>query len=356
MGDFFRPFLDELKEYVPGKNPEKKGVIKLASNENPFGPSKKAVEAIEKELKNLHIYPDQKSSFLRIALAEKFLLPHENIILGNGSDDIMGIIGATFLNPGEEVIITENSFSIYSLVSKIFGGKIVSSPLNDFKTDVKDILSKISAKTKMIFLTNPHNPTGTYITQDELNLLLINVPESVLVVLDEAYAEFSEAKDFPDSISEIRRGRKNLVVLRTFSKFYGLAGLRVGYGFSSKENISFMMKTKMPFNVSRPAQAGALAALGDKSFLEKTYQNNVEIKNFFYSSLGAMGLSYKKTESNFIFIETPVLSDEIFLKMMSFGVIIRPLSSFGIPSAVRVSFGTKDQTKIFFDAFKKAVD
>ena len=293
-----RKIVDEIEEYKPGKNPDTQGVIKLASNENPFGPSPKALKAIEKETKNLQIYPDQKATILRDALSKKYGLNKDFFIIGNGSDDIMQIIGATFLSPQEEVIIPEKTFSVYSLIAKIFDGKIVISKLKSNEIDLDDITSKITNKTKIIFIANPNNPTGTIFTKDKFESFLKKIPEKILLVIDEAYAEFVESTDYPDTIEQIKQGGPNLIALRTFSKFYGLAGLRVGYGVGAKELISPMMKVKMPFNVSRLAQAGAVAALNDLFFLEKTYQNNVAGKKFLYESLDKLGLSYKKTESN----------------------------------------------------------
>jgi len=349
---FVRPEIEGIAEYVPGKTPAKPGVIKLASNENPFGPSPRALEAIAKESKNLQIYPDQKSKLLREALAKKFGLAAENIICGNGSDDIMQILAATYLNPNDEVIISKNTFSVYELVSRIFGGELIFVELNNYEQDLKAIASAITPKTKLVFLTNPHNPTGTIFSAQDFEAFLKKVPENVLVVVDEAYAEFVESREFPNSLKYIKEGR-NLIVLRTFSKFYGLAGLRVGYGISRADLIAPMLKTKMPFNVNRLAQAGAAAALDDKDFLAKTFKNNAEGKKYLYAELDKLGLDYKKTEANFIYINMKKPADEIFLKMMSEGVIIRPLTSFGLPQMIRVSIGTKEQNEKLVFAFIK---
>lgn len=350
MGDdLVRPAIKELKDYVPGKNPAQPGVIKLASNENPFGPSPKALEAIVKEEKNLHIYPDQKSILLREALAKKFGLKDTNIIIGNGSDEIMQLAAATFLKPGEEVIVSENTFSVYEFVARLLDGKPVFVPLKDYTQDLAALAKAITPKTKIIFLCNPHNPTGTFIPAAELDSFLAKVPQNVLVVLDEAYAEFAEDKTFPDSLKHVKAG-KNVLVLRTFSKFYGLAGLRVGYGLAKPELISYLFRAKLPFNVSRLAQAGALAALDDKDFLEQTYINNQEGKKYFYAELDKLGLEYQKTEANFVFINLKKPADDLFLQLMKKGVIIRPLTSFGLPEAIRVSIGTPEQNEKFVAA------
>lgn len=350
--DLTRPEIKDIKEYVPGKTPVKAGVIKLASNENPFGPSPKALEAIARESKNLQIYPDQKSKLLREALAKKFGVPADCLICGNGSDDIMQVLAATYLNPNDEVIISKNTFSVYELVARIFGGKLVFVELNNYEQDLKAIASALTPKTKLVFLTNPHNPTGTIFTAGDFEAFLKKVPDNVLVVVDEAYAEFVESKEFPDSLKYIKEGR-NLIVLRTFSKFYGLAGLRVGYGIAKAELVAPMLKAKMPFNVSRLAQAGAAAALDDKEFLDKTLRNNSEGKKCLYGELDKLGLDYKKTEANFVFINMKKPADEVFLKMMSEGIIIRPLTSFGLPQMIRVSIGTREQNEKLVSALIK---
>lgn len=344
MEDFVRPVIKELKDYVPGKTPKDPGVIKLSSNENPFGPSPLALKAISKEEKNLHVYPDQKSILLREALAKKFAVADNSIIIGNGSDEIMQLVAATFLKPGEEIIISEHTFSVYEFVARIFDGKPVFVPLKNNEQDLDAIAKAITKKTKIIFLCSPHNPTGSYITTQQFNSFMSQVPDHVLVVLDEAYAEYASANDFPDSLQYIKEG-KNVLVLRTFSKFYGLAGLRVGYGIAKPEITNYMFRAKPPFNVNRLAQAGALAALEDKKFLEKTYKTNLEGKEYFYSELDKLGLGYKKTEANFVFINLKKSADEAFVEMMRQGVIIRPLTSFGFPEAIRVSIGTKEQNK-----------
>ena len=340
--ELVRPAVREIREYVPGKTA--KGVIKLASNENPFGPSPKALKAIAKEAKRLQVYPDQKATLLCEALAKKYKVSRDNIICGNGSDDIMQILAATYLNPGDEVIISKNTFSIYELVSRIFEGRLVFVDLKDSTINLEGIAAAMTAKTKIIFLTNPNNPTGTIFRADEFDRFMQKVPEKVLVVVDEAYAEFVESKGFPDTLKYIRAG-KNIIVLRTFSKFYGLAGLRIGYGIAEPEIIKPFFKVKMPFNVNRLAQVGAAAALNDNTFLKKTYKNNIEMKKYLYAEFNRLGLEYKKSEANFIFVNLKRNADEFCQKLIKLGVSIRPLTSFGLPQAIRVSIGTPQQNK-----------
>jgi len=348
---FIRPVIKELKDYIPGTTPKESGIIKLASNENPFGPSPKALEALAKEGKNLQVYPDQKSTLLREALAKKLSIDENCIIAGNGSDEIMQIVVATFLKPGEEVVIPQNSFSVYEFVTKLFDGQPVFASLKDSSVDLDAIAKAVSPKTKMIFVANPNNPTGTTFTAKELEDFLSKIPENILIIIDEAYINFVESKAFPDSLKYVKEGR-NLLVLRTFSKLYGLAGLRIGLGIAKKELVSFMYRAKLPFNVNRLAQVGAAAALEDKEFANKTYQNNLEGKKYLYEELDNLGLEYKKTEANFIFINLKRSADQIFMGLFKQRVIIRPLTSFGFPEAIRVSIGTMEQNQKFISALK----
>ena len=350
--DLVRPAVAGIAEYVPGKTPREPGIIKLASNENPFGPSPKALEAVAREAANLHIYPDQKSILLREALAQKFGLMADCVVCGNGIDDLLQIIGATFLNPGDEVVISKNTFSVYELVTRIFDGKMVFAGLKNYALAPSALVSAVTAKTKIVFLTNPNNPTGTIMTAAQFDALLDTLPARVLVIVDEAYAEFAESNEFPDPIRRIREGR-NVLVLRTFSKYYGLAGLRLGCALGRPELIAPMFKVKMPFNVNRLAQAGGLAALGDREFLEKTLRNNSVGKKYLYGEFDRLGLAYNKTEANFIFVDVKRPADELFLELMKKRVIIRPLTSFGFPQAIRVSIGTPEQNEKFIAALKE---
>lgn len=352
--EFIRPAVKGIKEYVPGKTPKDPGVVKLASNENPFGPSPKALAVIAKEAKRLHVYPDQKSTLLREALAKKLKIKDDQIIVGNGSDEIMQIAAASFLKPGEEVVIPENTFSLYEFVTRVFDGKLVFVPLKGFEQDLDAMAAAVTPKTKMIFLCNPHNPTGTMISKKSLHDFLARVPNNVLVIIDEAYMEFADPKAFPESLSYVLEG-KNVLVLRTFSKFYGLAGLRVGCGIAKPDLTKVMFRVKPPFNVNRLAQAGAVAALDDKKFADKTLQNNDEGKKYLYAEFDKLGLEYKKTESNFIFVNIKKPADELFLELMKKGVIVRPLTSFGLPQAIRVSIGTKEQCKKLLGALSESI-
>lgn len=346
-----RKAVSQLKDYVPGKTPSDPKAIKLASNENPFGPSPKAIDALKKAADRSQVYPDQQARSLREELAKAFGLTADSIVIGNGSDEIMLMITTAFLSADEEAVICQNSFSLYEFVTRLLDGRPVFVPLKNNRQDLAAVAAAITAKTKLIFLTNPHNPTGTYLPATELAAFLSKVPKEIIVVIDEAYAEFASSADFPKSV-ELLKLFANVIVLRTFSKYYGLAGLRVGYALARPEIIAPLLKTKLPFNVNRPAQAAAEAALGDKRFLEKTLKNNGEGKNQLYSAFDSLGLEYIKTEANFIFVNIKKPATAFCQEMMSRGVSIRPLTSFGFPEAIRVSIGTKDQNNRFIALLK----
>ncbi|MBU0629924.1 MAG: histidinol-phosphate transaminase [Candidatus Margulisbacteria bacterium] len=346
-----REALSKLRDYVPGKPPVGPKGIKLSSNENPFGPSPLAVKAIAKETGHIQAYPDQRSGLLREAIAKKFKISPESVIAGNGSDEIMLLLAATFLRPGEEAIICENSFSLYEFVVRLFEGNPVLVPLDHYHQDLEAIARVITSGTKFIFLTNPHNPTGTFISRSELERFLARVPKETLVVVDEAYAEFAESVDFPGA-THLLGSFPNVVFLRTFSKYYGLAGLRIGYALADPLLASPMFKAKLPFNVNRLAQSAALAALSDRAFLEKTYKNNLEGKKDLYALFDKYRLSYLKSEANFIFVRIGRSADNFCQAALERGVSLRPLTSFGLPDAIRVSVGTKEQNKQFIKVFE----
>jgi len=351
-----RPAIKNLKEYVPGKTPEEAGVIKLASNENPLGPSPKALEEIKKRLPDISIYPDQNNLELRRKLAKKIDLSENNFIIGNGSDEVMQMIAATYLSAGDEVLISENTFSTYEFVTRLFDGLPVFIKQKNYSHDLGAFTEKVSKKTRLIFLCSPTNPTGTIIKKAELDAFLNKLPQNIIIVLDEAYSEYVESKDYPAALTYIKEG-KNIVVLRTFSKIYGLAGLRVGYGMAKPEIIKYLAITKLPFNINRLATIGALAALEDSEHFEKSLINNHQGKKYFYKALSSLGnkISYVETEANFIMIDVKRNADDVFLALMREGVIIRPLTSFGLPQAIRVTIGTQAQNEKFIESLSSVL-
>jgi len=356
-----RGAVENLPPYIPGKQVEEvarefglKKVFKLASNENPLGTSPLAFEALAAEIKHSYIYPDQHHISLKEALSKKYGLPKEYFIAGNGSDEIMLMAAQTFLSAGDEAIISRHTFSMYEFVTRIMDGKPVFVELKDHRYDLEGFQKALTARTKLVFLCNPNNPTGTIFTKTELEAFIKSVPEDVILVVDEAYGEYSDSPEYPSGIDLVSSGR-NIIVLRTFSKIYGLAGMRVGYGIAKPEIIKYLSMTKMPFNVGRAAQAAAAAALSDDKFVGESIKNNKEGKIFLYSELDKLKVKYQPTQANFICIDLGREADAVFTELLRQGVIIRPLSSFGLRDSIRVTIGTKEQNEAFINALKKGL-
>jgi histidinol-phosphate aminotransferase len=351
-----------IKNYEPGKPIEEvqrelglKEVIKLASNENSLGPSPKALLAIKKSLKNINRYPDANSFYLKQKLSKDLRLGPSNLIVGNGSDELITLALKAFVNEGDEVIIADTTFLIYEIASQVANAKITVVPMRNFRYDLKNIKEKISDKTKMIFIANPDNPTGTYVSEGEVSLFMKGMPEGLIVFFDEAYYEFGRVqKDFPDTSRYLKRG--NVIITRTFSKAYGLSGLRVGYGLAASELIDCMNKVREPFNVNLLAQAAALAALGDKAFLKRTISNIKKGKEFLYKEFDDMGLEYVPSATNFILVDTERDCKEIFKRLLSFGVIVRDMKAWGLNTYIRVTIGTPSENKKFINSVKKIID
>ncbi len=350
-------YLAKIKSYVAGKpisevqaeygitNP-----IKLASNENALGPSPKALEAIKKTLCSVHIYPDSYYRSLRQKLADSFNVESQQIILGNGSDEVMSFIGQALLLPEEEVIVPHPAFSIYEKIAIMSQARLKKIPLKDMAIDLQAIVNAISPKTKLIFLTNPHNPTGSFLGRDQLIKFLRQIPSATLVVLDEAYVDFvSETNQF-DSVDLIK-SFPNLIILRTFSKAYGLAGLRIGYGVFSLELAEIVEKVRLPFNVNLLAQVAAEAALDDKEFLEKTRQMILKGRHFLTEGLQALGIRVYPSEANFVMIHVGPQAHLIYKELLKRGIIVRPLDNYDLPEFLRITIGTLEQNKEFLMNF-----
>lgn len=344
-----RKAIQDIPPYVPGVL--KEGAIKMASNENPLGPSPKAVEKIKEMLGKIHIYPDIHATRLREKLSQKTGLSPDQLVIGNGSDDIMVLAAAAYLEQGDEVLTYRETFSVYSFAGKIFGGQMRYMPLSDGKPDLAKMAAMVNAKTKIVFLCNPNNPTGAYFSQDELDSFLKNISREVLVVIDEAYGDYATASDFPKSFS-LLDSYPNILVLRTFSKICGLAGLRVGYGAASEKIIVDLNKVRQPFNANLLAQAAAMAALDDDEFIDRSKKLNEEGKAFLYREFKRLGLRYYETQANFIFVHLGMDAQKAFEKIMALGVTIRPLKSFGYDKAIRVTVGTMEQNKKFIECLE----
>jgi len=354
-----RKGIERLVPYPPGKPIEELeretgivGPIKLASNENPLGPSPKATAAIKENLNRIHRYPDGSCYYLRQKLAEKFGLPVRKIIVGNGSDEIIELVAHTFLSPDEEVIVPVPTFLLYGKVVESFGGKTVTVPLSDFRIDLPAILEAVSPRTKIIFINNPNNPTGKALKKKELSHFLHALPSDVIVVLDEAYIEFATDPSVA-SLVELLEPHPLLVVLRTFSKAYGLAGLRIGYGFASEMIIDSLNLVRQPFNANHLAQVGALAALDDDEFVKKTLALTRDGLEFLYSQLDRMGLEYVTTQTNFFLIKTPLGAEETYRRMLREGVIVRPMESFGLKDYIRINAGLPEENNRFIKTLEK---
>lgn len=332
-----------------------KQVIKLASNENPFGPSPKAVEAIKKNLNFINRYPDSQCFCLKRKIAKCLNLEPSNLVLGNGSDELIDIIIKTFVEEDEQIITADYTFLEYKIISSVKGRTVITVPLKYFKYDLDAIKRKINKNTKIIFIANPNNPTGTYVTKYEAEEFLKNLPEKVIVVLDEAYDTFIDVNDFPESLSFVRR-KKNVIVLKTLSKAYGLAGLRIGYAVAKPEFTSYMEIARQPFNVNSLAQSAAIAAFDDKKFLKKTRQKILEGKGYLYESLTRLGLAYVPSVANFILIDVGRDGVGVFRDMLKYGVIVRDMKQYGLKNYIRVTIGTKKENERFIKVLKKVLN
>jgi len=348
----------EIKPYIPGKPMQEvkrelglHDVIKLASNENPLGPSPLAVKAMREAVDHVHLYPDAESYELRNALSESLGVPTDHLIFGNGGEEIITLIGKAFINEGERCVIPHPAFDAYETVVRIMGGIVCFSHLTQYRINLDDMASKIDEKTKLVFICNPMNPTGTIVTRDELDAFLEKIPRETLVVLDEAYCHFVSDASYPDGIEYVRRGM-NVFVLRTFSKVYGLGGIRIGYGVSKPELIHLLRQVKEPFNVNVLAQVGALAALRDQEHLERTVNLIHREKDFLYGELSSMGLKFIRTEANFIFIDVGLDSTVLFQGMLQRGIIVRPGAVWQLPHFIRLTIGTREQNLRFIRALQ----
>jgi histidinol-phosphate aminotransferase len=349
--------IKSISPYVPGKPIEElerelgiTNSIKLASNENPLGPSPKAVSAIKKVLEGLNRYPDGSGYYLSQALAKKYGVDLSRIILGNGSNELIELAVRAYVQPGDEVISADPSFVVYKMITQAAGGTNVLVPCKELRHDLDAMAERITQKTKLIFVCNPNNPTGTMNTITEMNRFLERVPENVLVIADEAYFEYVTHAEYPDSLDSLKEGR-NILALRTFSKIYGLAGLRIGYGITKSEIAETMNKVRQPFNTNTTAQVGALAALADRKHVEKSIALNNEGKQFLYQSFGQLGVKYTPTEANFILFETALESKDVYALLLRQGVIVRPMG----PKRIRVTIGLPDENRRFIAELEKIV-
>src|SRR5688572_15265702 len=323
------PDITSLSPYVPGKPIEElqrelglTRVIKLASNENPLGSSPKALAALSEGIATLHRYPDGGAFLLREALADRWKVAVEQVILGNGSDEILGLLARTFLSPGDEAVMADQTFVIYKMEVTAAHGKAVTVPLKNWRHDVTAMAGAITPRTRLVFLCNPNNPTGTMVSAEEVAWLLGRLPEQVVVVFDEAYFEYVRSAEFPDSMAYVREGR-NAIVLRTFSKIYGLAGLRIGYGITTPEIADLLNRVRPPFNANSIAQRAALAALDDDEHVGRSRAVNQAGMDQVVNGLSALGLSPIESQTNFVYVDIGRDGRRVFDALLRRGVIVR---------------------------------
>jgi histidinol-phosphate aminotransferase len=353
-----RSCLSSIKPYVPGKPVEEverelglTNVIKLASNENPLGPSPKAVEALSRILPRLHYYPDGNCFYLKQALAKKLAVAPEQLIIGNGSDEILSLIARAYINPGDESLAAGPTFSEYDFAMRLMGGvpRSVALAGKDFAYDLKAIVAAVNERTRLIFICSPNNPTGSVVDPVELGCFIKTLPPSILVVLDQAYYEYADGCGDDSGLKYVRAGHP-LIVLRTFSKIYGLAGLRVGYGISSAGVAADLSRVREPFNVNSAAQVAAAAALDDEDHLRKSREMAAAGRIQLTEGLKKLGLDPVPTQANFCFVDLKTDSREIYQELLKRGIIVRTGDIFGHPTFIRITFGTADQNHTFLEA------
>lgn len=351
--------MSEIKPYVPGKAIDEvkrelglEEIIKLASNESPFPPFPSAIKAIEEAIPTLNEYPLSDSYYLREAISKKFDFPIDQIVIGAGADELISLTARCLLGPGDEAVMPSPAFIMYPIATRLTGASAVQVPLKNDRVDLKGILEAVNEKTKIVFLDNPNNPAGTIFTQKELQWFLNQISDDVAVLLDQAYQEFVTSPDYPDGLDFIKDGYENVIVTRTFSKIFSLAGLRVGYGFFPVDLAEALNKTRGPFNVGTLGQVAALASLNDEEevFKRKTLINNERDRILF--ELKKRGFKCTPTQANFIFFETTFHSEKVFQALLKKGIIVRPGHIFGrgYEKYVRLTIGTKEENDAFINA------
>jgi histidinol-phosphate aminotransferase len=350
-----------IAPYEPGKPVEElerelgiHDAIKLASNENPLAPSDRVQKAVIAALANLNRYPDGSGYYLRQALARKHDVTADQVVLGNGSNELIELIVRTFLRPGDEAVVPHPSFVVYPMIVQAAGGIRVMVMLKDHRLDLEAMARAITPVTKIVFIANPNNPTATIVTADEVAHFMSKVPERTIVVFDEAYLEFAQGPDFPDALAYVAQGRK-AVVLRTFSKAASLAGLRVGYGVADADAIALMNRIRQPFNVNSLAQVAALAALEDESHTLECVRMIEAGRHYLYDEFNALGVKYVPSRANFILVDVGRSASDIYQRLLKDGVIVRPLTPFGMESALRVTIGTPQENRRLVKALRKVL-
>src|SRR6266481_8557383 len=365
--DLIPDHIRSLTGYIPGKPMRQaqresgKAMIKLASNENPFGPSPLAMEAMRAAVAEANLYPDNDATELRVALAKSHGLQPEQLFMADGSLGVLDVMARTLLTPGTNCISSEQSFISYPLVTRTMGAQFIQVPMRNAAYDLEAIAAAVNEQTRAVILANPNNPTGTMFDAEATEDFLRHIPGHVLVVMDEAYSDFAEhfARErgitYSRSFDYVRSGRQNVLVLRTFSKAYGLAGIRLGYACGSPELLRYFARVRNSFSISVVAEAAGLAAIRDESHIRKTVENNAAGASWLMERFAEMGVHAVPTSANFIYFQVDEDANAFTTRMQSEGVIVRSLSPWGIPNGIRVTIGTPEQNETFFRALKKVV-
>lgn len=355
------PGIETIKAYQGGKPIEEvkrelgiSDIIKLASNENPLGPSPLAQQAIKDISAQVHFYPDGNAFYLKADLAKHLNVTEDHLILTNGSNEVLQLVGETYLGPGDELIYAEGAFVVYGLIATVTGATPVVVPMQNDTHHLPAMAAAITDKTKAIFIANPNNPTGTMVTAKETAHFMAQVPEDVLVIFDEAYYEYVTHPDYPHTLPYVMDGR-NFIITRTFSKIYGLAGLRIGYGIAPPNVIATMNPVRQPFNCNAVAQAAARAAITDTEYVKESQILNEQGKVLLYNAFDDLGLRYIKTEGNFIMVFVNQPGADMAEAMMKKGVIVRAMNSYGYPDAIRVTIGKQKENERFIEVLSSLI-
>lgn len=356
MKHLLRKNLLRLHPYIPGKPVSElkrelglNNIIKLASNENPLGPSKMALQALSENLHEINRYPDGSGFYLRKTIAKKLHISIDNIILGNGTDEIIELIARAFLNPSDELLVSDTSFMRYRMAGQVMGCRIKTVPMSNFTHDLAALKDAVSKRTKLIYIDNPCNPTGTYVKRGDVERFLSTVPSHVIIVFDEAYYEYVSKKDYSSTLSYIKE-KKNIITLRTFSKIYALAGLRIGYALADAELIGFINRIRPPFNTNMLAQKAAMASINDGKQVTRTQKLINNQRKYLYKCFKHLNLDFVPSVTNFILLDVKYPAQEVFKQLLSAGIIVRPMTGYNLSSYIRITIGLPQENRRFIRA------
>ena len=357
-----RPNILNIKPYTPGKPIEALKrelsitgeIAKLASNENPLGPSPRAIAAVQKALPELHLYPDDTCFYLKAKIAERLEVPQEMVIITNGSAELIHLITTAFLPPDKALVRSTPSFIMGKIAAQIIGGKVINVPVKNNRHDIEAILSTTTSEVNIVYIDNPNNPLGTLIPVKEFEYLVEHLPKNTLLVIDEAYREYNDPTVLPPTLDYVKN-KENIIMLRTFSKIYGLAGLRIGYGIASANIISILQRVRLPFNANRLAQTAASAAIDDIDYVQKSKALNDTEKDYLYRAFDEMKLPYIPSYTNFITVDIGRDTTQVYTALQTRGIIVRPLKAYNLPTHLRISIGTREQNERLISAMQEVL-